>query len=447
MIPFEKDSIIAGYLDSIRLNKGDDTAQMQFYAGLIQRVLDVEKTKIPIYLDEAKILYENTTEDLAKGGYQRIRYFLHYVKGEYDEAIEATKKSQKHYKDSGRIDYEAMAYADYLQLVGSIGRIEEAEVGAIEILERFEKLDIPGCEISILHAHNSLGRIYREKNKPEKAVYHFKKMLKAKDLDYQAYFRPMALRGIAQIYKEQGKHNEAIAVFLPLLQEAESLGDLIVITELNCNIGDIFRDVKDTLNAAKYYNRCIEVADSGYSASWKIEARIRLSEMLIAFNNNEQAERLLDEAKIISQKEKGATPANVAGVYHRQNSIDKACSALKEALRIRISRLGNDHVEVATTLFGMGIIYCDKGDLQRAMDCYEASLNIRMRKIGTSSIEVAQTEHNIGSLYAMQQDYSKALLHWKSALEKYRVTLRDDHHMVACTIGNIQMAENVLAET
>ena len=119
MIPFEKDSIIAGYLDSIRLNKGDDTAQMQFYAGLIQRVLDVEKTKIPIYLDEAKILYENTTEDLAKGGYQRIRYFLHYVKGEYDEAIEATKKSQKHYKDSGRVDYEAMAYADYLQLVGN----------------------------------------------------------------------------------------------------------------------------------------------------------------------------------------------------------------------------------------------------------------------------------------------------------------------------------------
>ena len=52
--------------------------------------------------------------------------------------------------------------------------------------------------------------------------------------------------------------------------------------------------------------------------------------------------------------------------------------------------IGKDHVEVATALFGMGIIYGERGDIQRAMDCYEASLNIRSRKLGSSSVEIAE---------------------------------------------------------
>jgi tetratricopeptide (TPR) repeat protein len=92
----------------------------------------------------------------------------------------------------------------------------------------------------------------------------------------------------------------------------------------------------------------------------------------------------------------------------------------------------------------MGIIYGDIGDTSKALECYESALEIRKRK--GKEFEVAQSLHNIGSLWAMRQDYKKALKHWQNALQIYRRTLNDDHHMVACTLGNIKMAENMLEE-
>ena len=96
---------------------------------------------------------------------------------------------------------------------------------------------------------------------------------------------------------------------------------------------------------------------------------------------------------------------------------------------------------------GLSSLPSPAGDLDKAMECYNASLNIRRHKLGKASVEVAQTLHNMGSVYALKCEYEKALQHWRSSLEKYReVGLSDDHHMVACTVGNIQMAENILEE-
>ena len=53
---------------------------------------------------------------------------------------------------------------------------------------------------------------------------------------------------------------------------------------------------------------------------------------------------------------------NIAGLHQRQKNNEKALKCLKDALRIRSLKLGKGHLEVGTTLFGMGIIFCDMGE-------------------------------------------------------------------------------------
>ena len=61
---------------------------------------------------------------------------------------------------------------------------------------------------------------------------------------------------------------------------------------------------------------------------------------------------------------------------------------------------------------------------------------------------MAQTLHNIGSVLGKQQQFESALEHWRRALVAYREAgLSDEHHLVAVTIGNINMAEAYLDDT
>ena len=135
---------------------------------------------------------------------------------------------------------------------------------------------------------------------------------------------------------------------------------------------------------------------------------------------------------------------DIAGMYQKQNEHQKALKCLKEALRIRRLQLHDDDIEISKTLFGMGIIFAAINDNENATECYKTSLEISSRTGSHPKLE-AQTLHQIGCLEAAKCNYREALHNWRTCLSKYRESgLRDDHYMVACTLGNIEMAENVL---
>lgn len=91
----------------------------------------------------------------------------------------------------------------------------------------------------------------------------------------------------------------------------------------------------------------------------------------------------------------------------------------------------------------MGIIIAAHDNV-KAMECYNASLEISSPDGSNPKLE-AQTLHQIGCVHAADCNYREALQNWRLSLDKYREGgMRDDHYMVACTLGNIEMAENVL---
>ena len=261
------------------------------------------------------------------------------------------------------------------------------------------------------------------------------------------------LTEMAQIHEDRKQWQTSLDLYGQALQVREKLlGDHELVADCYFFIGAVRQTIRKPHKALESYGSALVVYQKVLGDDHLTCAKT-MNNIGILYEGIEQLDEALKyhrEALRIRQHHLGKDHIkiansldNIAGIYQRKQENDKALQSLKESLKIR-SRFGNDNLDVATTLFGMGIIYCEKGDSKKALECYESALEIRKRR--GKEFEVAQTLHNIGSLWAMRQDYQKALKQWQSALQIYRRTLDDDHHMVACTLGNIKMAENMINE-
>lgn len=106
--------------------------------------------------------------------------------------------------------------------------------------------------------------------------------------------------------------------------------------------------------------------------------------------------------------------------------------------------LGNNHEDVAETLFGMGIVFEKRRDYGAAMKAYSDCLRIRSSKFGSDSMEVAQVVVNIGVVRGNKGDFSGALKSWNKALSIYRKQgLGDDNALVATVLGHQRLANQL----
>ena len=106
--------------------------------------------------------------------------------------------------------------------------------------------------------------------------------------------------------------------------------------------------------------------------------------------------------------------------------------------------LGNNHEDVAETLFGMGIVFEKRRDYNAAMKAYSDCLRIRSSKFGSDSMEVAQVVVNIGVVRGNKGDFPGALKSWKKALSIYRKqSLDDSDPLVATVIGHQNLANTL----
>lgn len=285
----------------------------------------------------------------------------------------------------------------------------EAFSSALKIKRRRLEED----DLEVADMLNEMGHIYEDRHQWQNSVESFVQSLKIREqllgvheLVAECHFSIGAVhQAIRKYHKALSNYGSALVIYQKALGD-----DHIACAKTMNNIGIVYEGIEEYNEALKYHKESLRIR------------KLCLGK---------------DHIKIANSLD------NIAGIYQRQQESDLALQSLKESLKIR-SRFGTDNLDVATTLFGMGIIYVDKGDSLKALECYESALEIRKQK--GKEFEVAQTLYNIGSLWAMQQDYKKALKHWQRALQIYKRTLDSDHHMIACTLGNIKMAENMLEE-
>ncbi|MEH1971017.1 tetratricopeptide repeat protein [Nostoc sp.] len=133
-----------------------------------------------------------------------------------------------------------------------------------------------------------------------------------------------------------------------------------------------------------------------------------------------------------------ATSLNdLAVLYHNQGRYSEAELLHLQALELRRRLLSDEHLDVAFSLNNLAEIYHDQGRYNEAELLHLQSLKLRQQLLGNEHPNVATSFNNLALLYASQGRYSEAEPLHLQALELRRRLLGDEHILVAISFNNL----------
>lgn len=128
---------------------------------------------------------------------------------------------------------------------------------------------------------------------------------------------------------------------------------------------------------------------------------------------------------------------NLAGLYYCQERYSEAQSLYQQALDLRKRLLGDNHIDVATSLNNLASVYYAQGCYREAEPLYLQTLELRRRILSNNHPDVATSLNNLGLLYYVQGRYSEAEPLYLQALELRKRILNNNHPDVATSLNNL----------
>ena len=120
-------------------------------------------------------------------------------------------------------------------------------------------------------------------------------------------------------------------------------------------------------------------------------------------------------------------------VNHVLHKDAEAEAAYKRALAIREKAEGEKPIDIAPTLYNLGVLYLDQGKLADAEPLLKRALTIREKALGADHPDVATSLEALGWLYAKQGKLAEAEPLLKRAISTYESTLGANHpHVARC---------------
>jgi tetratricopeptide (TPR) repeat protein len=411
--------------------------------------------------NEALSIFQDNSGEfglLCADAYQHLGT-VYKITQEYDKAQDNYEKCLKTRKASnnGEEDIEAAkvnhGLGEVYFALGDYRRAEEYFRDSVEVLVSHLGENHTDVANSVL----ALGRTCIKLNSPDEATMYFEqaKLTKQHHLgDAHIEVQEISLE-IGHVHAMKKEFDEALQYYQAYLRARRAaVGDDVLVCDILLEIGTVESELKRYDEALKSLasalalyrvllgDEQIQVATTLYNLGVVYEAKRGFKESMKYHKEAFRLRRRLlgpDDLDVANSLDK------ISGLYMKQPNLEKALHSMKEVLRIRTENLGKEHVDVGASLFGMGVIFAASNDLEKALECYTVSLKIRSAHFGEASVEAAQTLHNMGTVLAEQQDFSSALEHWRRALVAYREAgLSDEDHLVAITIGNVNMAEAYL---
>jgi len=262
-----------------------------------------------------------------------------------------------------------------------------------------------------------LGEAYYSQGEVAKANENLEQALGlANDDENLASLNATALHELGIIQLNQGRFQDAIALFQQSLNIARHIGDV--------------QAEAATLNGLA----------SIHIQQGKIEQAIALFQ-----------ESLELQQRIGNVQGEAATLSNLAGTYVYKGEIEQAITLFEQSLKFH-QRLGNVQAEAAT-LHQLAYIHAHQGDIETAITLYQQSLNLT-RFIGDVQGEAA-TLNNLADIYAQREEIEEAIALFQQSLDltqrignvqNQAVTLAMLGQLLADKKGEVETALNYLQQ-
>jgi tetratricopeptide (TPR) repeat protein/CHAT domain-containing protein len=264
--------------------------------------------------------------------------------------------------------------------------------------------------------HKTLGLIYDRLNEPEKAIYHFEKIVSAnpnKEETKDDVGHCFSILGRLHVYvgnyeKSIKYYGQAIDFFSKKLGEKHPQ-----LAFYNSEIAFSYQLKKDIRRAIFHYERAFEL---------NIEK--------LRANPAEIANRL-----------------NLIGdLYSNNSEYNKALINVERALAIRLKVFGEEHIDVAISYTNVGNLYTKLGDYGKALPLHEKSIAIRLGLFPKGSPEIAVGYSNLGTAYSKLGNFKKAKEYWTIGLNSDLESFGKNHPRVIQGYIYIGFAYNRLGQ-
>lgn len=211
-----------------------------------------------------------------------IQECFNYINAQdYNRAISVGQKAVNLYPAS-HLAYFCLGEAYYL--TGEISN-------AIETLKKAEQYS--SSDSDLIHVYNLLGLIYHNKGELDKALSHYEQSLNLKTNEKD---KIPAYNNIANIYSDKGDFKKAIEYLQKAMDIAEKYDDYQSFAQVEINLGNTYRKMKDFDNAQNYLFDGLKRIQKIGDTFWEGIAYKCIGFMYMDQGNKTPAEQYLNKA-------------------------------------------------------------------------------------------------------------------------------------------------------
>ncbi len=176
----------------------------------------------------------------------------------------------------------------------------------------------------------------------------------------------------------------------------------------------------------------------------RAELMAKLGAIYIELGLYDQAETYLEQSLALRRELLGPQHVDVASslyglgrLHFWQGRYDSAQALLSKALESRLSLLDEVDPAIVDNLNGLAVVHWAKGEYDEAERLYNRTLDLRRRLFGNEHPDVAQSLNNLAALASARGDYATAERLARESLEIRRGLFGDEHPEVTRSMHNV----------
>jgi tetratricopeptide (TPR) repeat protein len=123
--------------------------------------------------------------------------------------------------------------------------------------------------------------------------------------------------------------------------------------------------------------------------------------------------------------------------YESQGNYSFAEPWRRDCLGVTQQRLGDEHPDVAMSLYDLGGLYRLQGKYEEAEPLLRSALEMFQRLWGEEHPDIAMSLYDLGDLYRLQGKYEKAEPFLRSALEMFQRLLVEEHKKIGWSLNSL----------
>ena len=157
----------------------------------------------------------------------------------------------------------------------------------------------------------------------------------------------------------------------------------------------------------------------------------------------DQAERLLDAPERPAPEVEAAVRTAIGATYLGLGRVSEAESELRSSLQMRADILGEDHPDVAESMFYLGSVLRDRGDYDGAVTMHRQSTGIMRDRLGSDHEGTADHLHALGTSLHVAGEFDEAEIAYRESLA---ITRRQTSPSLFKQAQTLTMLANLLTQ-